>query len=78
MTGLRLSNDWDLVVLPEQLPDVFRKISDNDYNFRIDFYEQGSESFLLFNSNESGINDATYNSYSGNVTLAAHRLKNQN
>lgn len=70
MTGIRLSVDWDLAVLLEQLPDVFRKISDNDYNFRIDFYEQGSEFFLLFSSDESEIVDITYNSYSGNVTCS--------
>ena len=70
MTGIRLSVDWDLAVLLEQLPDVLRKISDNDYNFRIDFYEQGSEFFLLFSSDESEIVDITYNSYSGNVTCS--------
>lgn len=68
MTGLRLSVDWDLAVLLEQLPGVLRKISDNDYNFRIDFYEQGSEFFLQFSSDESEIVDVTYNSYIGNVT----------
>jgi len=70
MTGLRLSVDWDLAVLLEQLPDVLRKISDNDYNFRIDFYEQGSEFFLQFSSDDSKIVDVTYNSYRGNATCS--------
>ena len=55
MTGLRLSVDWDLAVMLEQLPDVLRKISDNDYNFRIDFYEQGSELFLQFNNQHAPV-----------------------
>ncbi len=70
MTGLRLSVDWDLAVLLEQLPGILRKISDNDYNFRIDFYEQGSEFFLQFSSDESETVDVTYNSYSGYVTCS--------
>ena len=77
MTGLSLSIDWDLAVLLEQLPDVLRKISDNDYNFRIDFYEQGSEFFLQFSSDESEIVDVTYNSYSGNVTCSTSVKKSE-
>lgn len=77
MTGLRLSVDWDLAVMLEQLPDVLRKISDNDYNFRIDFYEQGSEFFLQFSSDESEVVDVTYNSYSGNVSCSASVEKSE-
>lgn len=77
MTGLSLSIDWDLAVLLEQLPGVLRKISNNDYNFRIDFYEQGSEFFLHFSSNESEIVDVTYNSYSGNVTCSTSVEKSE-
>lgn len=77
MTGLRLSVDWDLAVMLEQLPDVLRKISDNDYNFRIDFYEQGSEFFLQFSSDKSEIVDVTYNSYSGNVTCSTSVKKSE-
>lgn len=71
MTGLTLSIDWDLAALIEQLPDVIRKISDNDYDFRIDFYEQGSEFYLQFSSDNSEVVDVTYNSYIGNVVCSA-------
>lgn len=68
MNGLQLSIDWDLAILLEQLPDVFKKISDNNYNYRIDFYEQGSEFYLQFSSDKSEVVDVTYNSYRGDIT----------
>lgn len=77
MTGLSLSIDWDLATLLEQLPDVMRKISDDYYNFRIDFYEQGSEFYLQFSLDGSNIVNVTYNSYRGNVTCSTTTTKSE-
>lgn len=77
MTGLLLSVDWDLPSLLEQLPDVLRKISNNDYNYRIDFYEQGSEFYLEFSSADSEVVDVTYNSYRGDVTCSTTSTRSE-
>lgn len=77
MTGLQLSIDWDLPCLLEQLPDVLRKISNNDHNYRIDFYEQGSEFYLQFSSDNSEVVDVTYNSYRGDVTYSTTSTRSE-
>lgn len=77
MTGLQLSIDWDLAALLEQLPNVLRKISNNDHNYRIDFYEQGSEFYLQFNSDNSEVVDVTYNSYRGDVTCSTTSTRSE-
>ncbi|AEV66851.1 hypothetical protein [Acetivibrio clariflavus] len=39
---------FDLPVIIEQLPEIIRKINNNDYNFVLDFYEQGIEREIEF------------------------------
>lgn len=46
-------DDWrtDMIALAtviEQLPEVIQKIKKDDYNFIIDFYEQGTEKTVVF------------------------------
>jgi len=77
MVGIGLSTDWDLACFLEQLPDVMKKMSGNDYNFRIDFYEQGSSFYLQFTSDNSEIVDVTYHSYFSDVTCCANTTKSE-
>ena len=77
MAGLQLSIDWDLAALLEQLPDVLRKIAKDDYDFRIDFYEQGSEFYLQFIQTGSEDVDVIYNSYRGDVTCSTAATKSE-
>ncbi|NEW04689.1 hypothetical protein GK047_01475 [Paenibacillus sp. SYP-B3998] len=38
----------DLVTIIEQLPDILKKLNSDDYNFVLDFYEQGIERVIQF------------------------------
>lgn len=39
---------FDLPVIIEQLPDIINKIDNKDFNFQLDFYEQGIEREIIF------------------------------
>ncbi|OXM87397.1 hypothetical protein [Paenibacillus rigui] len=39
---------FDLPVIVEQLPSIIKKIKQGDFNFELDFYEQGIESTIDF------------------------------
>ncbi|SMO52780.1 hypothetical protein [Melghirimyces algeriensis] len=45
---------FDLSVIIEQLPEVMNKINSDDYNFSLDFYEQGIEREIIFKDNGDG------------------------
>lgn len=44
---------FDLVVVIEQLPEIISKIRKGNYNFKLDFYEQGIERLLVFSNNNN-------------------------
>lgn len=44
---------YDLPIIIEQLPEILRRISKNNYNFELDFYEQGIEREIQFKDNGS-------------------------
>jgi len=46
---------FDLLSVIEQVPDIVRKIRRNQYNFVLDFYEQGIERKIVFKDNYSNI-----------------------
>jgi hypothetical protein len=39
---------FDLPIIIEQLPEIVSKINNKDYNFKLDFYEQGIEREIIF------------------------------
>ena len=39
---------FDLPIIIEQLPEIIRKINNRDFNFKLDFYEQGVEKEIEF------------------------------
>jgi hypothetical protein len=45
----------DLPVIIEQLPDILRKMNEDDFNFILDFYEQGIEREINFKSNHDNV-----------------------
>ena len=42
---------YDLPIIIEQIPEIIRSISENNYNFGLDFYEQGIEREIQFKDN---------------------------
>lgn len=52
---------FDLPIIIEQLPEIFSKMNNNDFNFKLDFYEQGIEREINFIDNEDIVNlECTY------------------
>ncbi|SFR69520.1 hypothetical protein [Anaeromicropila populeti] len=39
---------FDLPIIIEQLPEIIRRINNKDFNFKLDFYEQGIEREIVF------------------------------
>lgn len=47
---------FDLPVIIEQLSEILSKINNKDFNFKLDFYEQGIEREIIFSNNENVVN----------------------
>lgn len=47
---------FDLPVIIEQLPEIISKINNRDFNFKLDFYEQGIEREINFMNDEEVVN----------------------
>jgi hypothetical protein len=47
---------FDLPVIIEQLPEIISKINNKDFNFKLDFYEQGIEREINFIDNGEVVN----------------------
>lgn len=47
---------FDLPVIIEQLPEIVSKINNKDFNFKLDFYEQGIEREIIFTDAEEEVN----------------------
>ncbi len=45
----------DLPCIIEQLPDIIKKINNDDYNFELDFFEQGTECTIFFEEKSDSI-----------------------
>lgn len=43
----------DLATIIEQVPEILEKIRNKEYNFQLDFYEQGIERMLVFEENNN-------------------------
>lgn len=46
----------DLPIIIEQLPEIINKINNKDFNFKLDFYEQGIEREIEFVNDVEGVN----------------------
>jgi hypothetical protein len=46
---------FDLPVIIEQLPEIISKIKNNDFNFILDFYEQGIEREINFEGDKDSV-----------------------
>lgn len=47
---------FDLPTIIEQLPEIISKINNRDFNFKLDFYEQGIEREIYFINDEEVVN----------------------
>lgn len=73
-----LSTDWDLAMVMEQLPSAIKSLSENNYNFRIDFYEQGSEFNLVFEEFSDDLVKVRYESFHPDASFYANAKKDKN
>lgn len=51
----RLDCFMDLCVVIEQLPEIMSSINSNNYNFDLDFYEQGAERYIRFTDMDNDV-----------------------
>lgn len=47
---------FDLPGIMEDVPEIIKKVNQDDYNFKLDFYEQGVEQEIIFEDNGNDVN----------------------
>ena len=64
----------DLLCVIEQIPEILANITNRNFNFNLDFYEQGVEKILEFKDNEKYVKVLCRDMLSGNLIFKENNV----